>query len=296
MAQLLLTGTALSSGSSLDQALRWLEVRLDGWASNADAYNALLLQVFGVQGSDATSSLLTSLSGSGLGISLEILDGTTLSGIDGAYTGEAPSGGERIYLKAAWLRSATAAQIEAVLLEELGHAIDTRLKGGVDTCGDEGEIFSALLRGTTPDNAAFSENDQRLININGKDVAIEASDTTAPTGSFGNYATAPAYAAPTTNPFRISTVGNLARPAFADADADGDLDLFIGNYNGNTLFFRNTAAPGATAPVYARANTNPFGISTVGSFASPAFADADGDGDLDLFIGNNSGDTVFFRN
>ena len=131
--------------------------------------------------------------------------------------------------------------------------------------------------------------------INGQLAAVTI-DTTAPTGSLGSSATAPAYATASTNPFGISDVGFSARPAFADADADGDLDLFIGENGGNTLFFRNTANPGASAPAYAAATTNPFGISDVGYAASPAFADADGDGDLDLFIGINFGAILFFRN
>jgi len=297
MAQFLLTGSELISGSVLEQALQRVEKRLGAWATmgNSAAYNALLLAVFGPQSSDATTALQASLSGTGLGISLEILAGAPLSGIHGAYTCAAPDGVPRIYLNAAWLQIATADEIEAVLLEELGHAIDHQLNGAQDTPGDEGEIFSALLRGTTPTSSAFSESDQRLISIHGVAVAVEAAaDTTAPTGSL--FPTAPDYAAAATNPFGISDVGFSASPAFADADADGDLDLFIGNFEGNTFFFRNTAAPGATAPAYAAAATNPFGIKDVGFSASPAFADADGDGDLDLFIGNSEGNTLFFRN
>ena len=58
----------------------------------------------------------------------------------------APDGDERIYLNANWLASANAAAVEAVLLEELGHAIDQRLNQGNDTTGDEGAIFSALIQ------------------------------------------------------------------------------------------------------------------------------------------------------
>ena len=47
-----------------------------------------------------------------------------------------------------------AEQIEAVLHEELGHAIDWHLNSSIDTVGDEASIFSALLRGETPDPAA----------------------------------------------------------------------------------------------------------------------------------------------
>ncbi|SBO44420.1 Hint domain-containing protein [Cyanobium sp. NIES-981] len=294
MTQLLLAGTSIAATSHLEMALQRVNNRLQAWASNTHAYNAHLLDVFGAQSSEATSTLQASLSGAGLGIRLEILDGSTLSGINAAYTSAAADGTERIYLNATWLQNATAVQIEAVLLEELGHAIDSRLNSGADTPGDEGEIFSARLRGTTPATTAFTEDDQQLINLNGQNLMLEAAaDTTPPRGSFFQGA---AFAAPSTNPFGITDVGRYASPALADADGDGDLDLFIGNSDGNTLFFRNTASPGATAPSYAAASTNPFGISDVGSYAKPAFADADGDGDLDLFIGNKDGNTLFFRN
>jgi type VI protein secretion system component Hcp len=61
-----------------------------------------------------------------------------------------------------------------VLLEELGHAIDIRLNGSADTDGDEGAIFSALLRDVSPAPAAYSENDQSVISIAGNSVPVEA--------------------------------------------------------------------------------------------------------------------------
>ena len=50
----------------------------------------------------------------------------------------------------------------------------------------------------------------------------------------------PAYAAAENNPFGIKC-WHSASPAFADADNDGDLDLFIGNRDGDIDFFLNTA-------------------------------------------------------
>jgi hypothetical protein len=308
MTQLLLTPTSpsASNNANLSEALLLVEGRLATWSSNQDAFNDLLRQVFGVPPSTSAKSaaLLASLQATGLGISVQILDATTMDGLIAAYTSAGPDGSERIYLNAAWLELATAEQIEAVLLEELGHAIDRRLNGSADTAGDEGAIFSALLRGESPDPAAYRDNDQRILILDGIAVAVEASlDTTRPTGSLLR-ATAPRFAPAKLNPLGITDVGRSASPAFADIDGDGDLDLFIGNLSGDTRFFRNTAALGSTAPAYAPAEFNPFGIKPetnrfgveVGRFARPTLTDIDDDGDLDLFIGSNSGNTNFFRN
>ncbi|MEH2367449.1 MAG: Ig-like domain-containing protein [Nostoc sp.] len=53
--------------------------------------------------------------------------------------------------------------------------------------------------------------------------------------------TAPSFAAPVTNPFGLSDVGNNSNPTFADIDNDGDLDAFVGELFGDTRFFENNA-------------------------------------------------------
>jgi hypothetical protein len=96
-------------------------------------------------------------------------------------------------------------------------------------------------------------------------------------------ATSPVFAAASHNPFGLADVGSNATPSFADLDGDGDLDAFMGESGGDAKFFENTGT--ATSPAFAAASDNPFGLTDVGSYSSPSFADLDGDGDLDAFIG-----------
>ncbi|GBF82034.1 cadherin-like domain-containing protein [Aphanothece sacrum] len=98
---------------------------------------------------------------------------------------------------------------------------------------------------------------------------------------------------PQTN-FGLTDVGYNSAPTFADIDGDGDLDAFVGADEGNTDFFRNTGT--GSVPSFTFETTNPFGLTDVGFYAKPTFADIDGDGDLDAFVGENFGNTRFYRN
>jgi hypothetical protein len=101
---------------------------------------------------------------------------------------------------------------------------------------------------------------------------------------------APSFAAPARNPFGLADVGDFCTPAFADIDGDGDLDAFIGNQDGEILFFPNSGSAGE--PAFA----SRLFLGDVGDSSSPSLADIDGDGDLDAFVGESDGNAVFFRN
>ncbi|MHC1776851.1 MAG: T9SS type A sorting domain-containing protein [Lentimicrobium sp.] len=105
---------------------------------------------------------------------------------------------------------------------------------------------------------------------------------------------APAFGPGQPNPFGLTSNDYLAFPAVADIDNDGDVDLFVGGYEGSILFFENTGT--VTTPAFAAPQPNPFGIIPPSGFAIPAFADIDGDGDLDLFAGEYEGNMKFFEN
>ena len=88
-------------------------------------------------------------------------------------------------------------------------------------------------------------------------------------------------------------VGSESIPAFADLDADGDLDMLLGTWNKGLAFYRNTGT--AAAPAFTLEEETYIKL-TRGSNSTPALVDIDADGDLDLFIGESSGELNFYRN
>jgi len=88
-------------------------------------------------------------------------------------------------------------------------------------------------------------------------------------------------------------VGAKSTPAFADLDADGDFDLFIGEGYGNVNFYRNTGSE--TLPQWDQVTAN-YNSIDVGNRSSPVFVDMDDDSDLDLFIGQDEGKIFFYKN
>jgi len=90
----------------------------------------------------------------------------------------------------------------------------------------------------------------------------------------------------------------MITPTAIDWDADGDIDLIVGDEDGRVAFVENTGAfadrrPVFLAPVYFQqeADTLKFG-----ALATPFAYDWDGDGDEDILCGNTAGYIGFFEN
>ncbi len=98
------------------------------------------------------------------------------------------------------------------------------------------------------------------------------------------------------NPFNGVDIGFISAPAFADLDADGDLDAVVGEDDGNLNYFENTSTDAAPVFTVRTGADNPFNGVDVGVLSRPAFGDLDGDGDLDAVIGEADGFLNYFEN
>ena len=102
---------------------------------------------------------------------------------------------------------------------------------------------------------------------------------------------------PDNNPLKAPfDAGQRSVPVFVDIDNDCDQDCFVGNRDGNVLYYKNIGT--ASAPIFVEqlSSANPMNGFNVGSNAKPAFVDIDADGDYDCFVGAGNGTIYAFKN
>ena len=126
-------------------------------------YNLAVAQSFRAQWQSGNFSQLPTI---------EVIDDQILGNARGAYA----SSGNTIFLSDTFVETASQQSLEAVILEEFGHFVDAQVNQ-TDTAGDEGELFSAIVRSVNLSAAELSriktENDHAVVMIDGQAMAIE---------------------------------------------------------------------------------------------------------------------------
>ncbi|MEB3318659.1 MAG: choice-of-anchor Q domain-containing protein [Cyanobacteriota bacterium] len=106
---------------------------------------------------------------------IRVLAAEALSGANAVYVNRT----NEIVLSRSFLRSASAALVNRVVMEEMGHYIDARINAK-DTPGDEGERFVHALLGTalTPseERRVATENDRSLLALAGRVERVEKAE------------------------------------------------------------------------------------------------------------------------
>jgi len=175
------------------------------------AYNVSVAQSLRSQWQDGNFSQLPTI---------EVIDDEILGKARGAYA----SSTNVIYLSDQFVETASSQQLEAVLIEEIGHFVDAQVNQA-DTAGDEGELFSDLVRGVDLSASELSriktEDDHAEIVVNGQSIAVEQSITQIGTYDttglavgvqvVGNYA----YVADYTSGLQIINISNPAAPSLS---------------------------------------------------------------------------------
>ncbi len=107
---------------------------------------------------------------------VEILAASEINGANGAFAGSL----NKIFLAREFVDSYDAEDIASVLLEELGHYLDWQLNQE-DTRGDEGAVFSALVRGESLTESELqelqNEDDRAIAVLDGVEVACDRATT-----------------------------------------------------------------------------------------------------------------------
>jgi hypothetical protein len=74
---------------------------------------------------------------------------------------------------------------------------------------------------------------------------------------------------------------------FVDVDDDGDLDIYLCNYNSANALFLNQSAGNGSARLAFREASAEYGLDLVDACLMPSFCDYDNDGDLDCWVLTN---------
>lgn len=164
------------TGSALEQARGIATSYLKNFASTADFSQQMKL-AFGENIDLAAAQIIVQSAASNYSNNLPPITVVSSSEINNA-NGAFDTLNGQIYLSKEYIQqnAKNHEAIAAVLLEEIGHFIDSQINA-TDAAGDEGEIFSSVVRGkelSQPEIFALkTEDDSATVTIGGKTVFIE---------------------------------------------------------------------------------------------------------------------------
>ncbi len=160
--------------------------KLVGQFLNSPDAQAQLFALFnGAQGSEpsvawqaAFDQLMNSFRNGETPVRVELRHGEELQNALGAFSARGTTGQATIYLNREWVESSASVEsLTRVLIEELGHAVDSSLNGAADTQGDEGELFGQMLMDTSSSDSYASDDDHRQLTIDGQLVDVELANS-----------------------------------------------------------------------------------------------------------------------
>ncbi len=179
---LITNGRSSSYGSIINDVVQEVQASLQGFAASSD-FTASMNTAFGTSWDTKTvSELQQSWSKGNFGDlpQIKISGDLDVVGANGAYAFKT----DTIYLSQGFVErnAGNIDGIKSVLLEEIGHAVDSRINL-VDAAGDEGDIFQTIVQKQSLNAIDLSimkaENDYATVNIDSESLTIEMSKVEA---------------------------------------------------------------------------------------------------------------------
>ena len=262
------TSTILNSAIAVSQQL------LTEYALGEDLIDDLTTAFGSSYNGDVAAELIEQWQTGEFGLfpEFEIRSSNEINGANGAFSADT----NKIYISEEYLQANTN-NIEAIsnlVLEEFGHFVDSKINS-VDSAGDEGAIFSGLVRGESFTSEELQqlqlENDQATVVIDGNEIAIEQQSSIITQSSFA-----------------INSNNDLH---FGDFDGDGRDDILANRRDRRStgIFFADEDGNFS--------NSNSLRLPTLniqGSSTNVHVGDFNGDGRDDILAqrGANSGNTA----
>jgi Glycosyl hydrolase family 9/FG-GAP-like repeat len=159
------------------QALNQVNQQLNAFANSWDFWSKFELAFGDSYNRSAAISIKNSLSNQTFSIpQILVVSDDILGNASGAFDSSMGT----IYLKESLVASGNTQLTSSVIIEEIGHWIDREVNIQ-DSIGDEGQIFSNLVRGNILTSSELiqlkAENDTAIIQIDGQNITVEQSST-----------------------------------------------------------------------------------------------------------------------